>query len=107
MRGCLFGCLTLLTPRVVIVLLVVLTDYLGRAYETVIWPLLGFVFLPITTLAYAVATNELRSGSALWWAVVIAAVLADLGFLGGGSWGTRGLRGKWRAKWRGRRSKRR
>lgn len=103
MPGCLLGCLTLLTPRVVIVLLALFTNYLGRAYETFLWPLLGFFFLPITTVGYAVASNELRPGSAFWWLVVIVAVLADLGFLGGGSWGARGLRAKWRKKWAPRR----
>ena len=98
--NCLIGCLALLTPRIVIVLLVIFSDYLGRAYDTWIWPLLGFFFLPITTLAYGVAENELRGGSVLWWGLVGAAVAADLGFLGGGSWGLSDLR-----KWRWRRRK--
>lgn len=92
--NCLIGCLALLTPRIVLVVLVLVSDYVGAAYDTVLWPLLGFFFLPITTLAYAAAENELRHGSLLWWGLVVVAVAADLGFLGSGSWGVRGLRGR-------------
>jgi hypothetical protein len=52
------GCLALLAPRFAIVLVVVFSDYIGRAYETVLWPLLGFFFMPLTTLAYAWAINS-------------------------------------------------
>ena len=34
--------LALIAPRFAIVLVWLFSDYLGRAYETVIWPLLGF-----------------------------------------------------------------
>jgi hypothetical protein len=68
----------------VILILWLFTDYLGRAYETWIWPLLGFLFLPFTTLAYAWAINANGSVTGLYLVVVIIAVLLDLGFLGGG-----------------------
>src|SRR5678816_3171504 len=38
---CLLGCLALLFPRVVIVLVVIFSDYIGQAYQTILWPLLG------------------------------------------------------------------
>ena len=87
---CLLGCLSLLTPRVVIVLLWLFTDYLSAAYDVVIWPLLGFFFLPITTLGYAVAQNEFWGDEVLWWVTVGASVALDLGLIGSGSWGVRG-----------------
>jgi hypothetical protein len=82
---CLLALFALITPRVVILILWLFTDYLGRAYETWIWPLLGFLFLPFTTLAYAWAINANGSVTGLYLVVVIIAVLLDLGFLGGGS----------------------
>jgi len=77
------GCLALMAPRFVIVLVVVFSDYIGRAYETVLWPFLGFLFLPVTTLAYAWAINSRGSVEGLQLVVVIIAVLIDLGIVGG------------------------
>ena len=77
------GCLALMAPRFAIVLVVVFSDYIGRAYETVLWPVLGFLFLPLTTLAYAWAINSRGSVEGLQLVVVIIAVLIDLGVIGG------------------------
>ncbi len=83
---CLVGCLALLMPRLAIVLVVVFSDYIGTAYSTILWPLLGFIFMPLTTLAYAWAihSNE-GSVSGIHLVVVIIAVLIDLGLIGGGA----------------------
>jgi hypothetical protein len=82
--GCFLGCLALAAPRLVIVLVVIFSDYVGRAYETTVWPLLGFFFMPMTTLAYAWAINSQGSVSGIYLAVVVLAVLLDLGLIGGG-----------------------
>lgn len=54
---CLVLILALFIPRVTLVLIWLFSNYLGRAYQTVLWPLLGFFFMPLTTLAYAWAMN--------------------------------------------------
>ena len=77
------GCMALLTPRFAIVLVVVFSDYIGRAYETVVWPFLGFLFMPVTTLAYAWAINSRGSVEGVQLVVVVIAVLMDLGLIGG------------------------
>ena len=77
------GCLALATPRFAIVLVVIFSDYIGRAYETTLWPLLGFLFLPVTTLAYAFAINSNGSVTGIYLAVVVIAVLIDVGVFGG------------------------
>jgi hypothetical protein len=77
------GCLALMAPRFAIVIVVVFSDYIGRAYESVLWPFLGFLFLPLTTLAYAWAINSRGSVEGLQLVVVIIAVLMDLGLVGG------------------------
>ncbi len=82
---CFLGCLALCAPRLTIVLIVIFSDYIGHAYQTMIWPLLGFFFLPLTTLAYAWAINSHGSVSGLPLAVVILAMLIDLGIIGSGA----------------------
>jgi len=86
---CLLGCLAFLTPRLVIVLVYLFSEYLERAYDTLLWPLLGFVFLPLTTLAYAWAINTNGSVSGIYLIGVVVAVLIDLGIIGGGARGRR------------------
>ena len=81
--SCLVGCLALSAPRVAIVLVVIFSDYIGRAYETFYWPFLGFLLMPLTTLAYAWAINSRGSVDGLYLAVVVVAVLLDLGLVGG------------------------
>jgi hypothetical protein len=77
------GCLALLAPRFAIVLVVLFSDYIGRAYESLLWPLVGFLFMPLTTLAYAWAINSRGSVGGLQLVVVVIAVLMDLGLIGG------------------------
>jgi hypothetical protein len=79
----LVGCLALAAPRFAIVLVVILSDYIGRAYETTLWPLLGFFFMPLTTLAYAWAINSNGAVAGMHMVVVVIAVLMDLGLVGG------------------------
>jgi hypothetical protein len=80
---CLIGCLALSAPRFAIVLVVFFSDYIGRAYETTLWPFIGFLFLPLTTLAYAWAINSRGSVAGMHLFVVLVAVLFDLGVVGG------------------------
>ena len=82
---CFIGCLALGTPRLAIVLVVIFSDYIGRAYDTVLWPLLGFVFMPMTTLAYAWAINVRGAVDGIHLVVLVLAVLLDLGLIGGSS----------------------
>jgi len=82
---CLVGCLALFFPRLAIILVVIFSDYLGAAYQSIIWPVLGFFFLPLTTLAYAFAWHMQPTGtiSTLGVVIIVLAVLIDLGILGG------------------------
>lgn len=82
--GCFIGCLALITPRFAIVLVVLFSNFIGRAYESFLWPLLGFFFMPLTTLAYAWAVNTHGTVTGVYLVVVVLAVLLDLGLIGGG-----------------------
>jgi hypothetical protein len=83
--GCLLAIVGLITPRLVMVVLWLFSDYLSRAFETFLWPFLGFLFLPTTTLAYAVAQNSFDGIRGVGLAILIAGVLIDFGLLGGGA----------------------
>jgi hypothetical protein len=82
---CLLGCLALIAPRVVLILLWIFGSYVGDSFETALWPLLGFVFLPVTTLAYAWAWHLAPEGSVqgVGLVIVVIAVMLDLGIIGG------------------------
>jgi hypothetical protein len=90
--GCLIALVILFLPRTVMVVLWLFTDYLSAAFGTWVWPLLGFFFLPTTTLAYAVAENRYGGVRGIGLVLVILGVLLDLGALGGGG---RGLGKRW------------
>jgi hypothetical protein len=88
--GCLIGCLALAFPRVTLVLVWLFGSpgYLSAPFPGDVWPILGFFFLPTTTLAFAFATNSLEPAggvSPFGWLLVIVALLLDLGLLGGGT----------------------
>jgi hypothetical protein len=82
----LFGCLALLFPRLVLVLVWLFGgSYLDSVYRNVLLLLAGFLFLPLTTLAFAFASHSLAAGqqlTALGWLVTGLAALVDLGLLG-------------------------
>ncbi len=82
---CLLASIAFFFPRLAIVLLVIFGDYIGRAYDSMLWPLLGFFFMPYTTIAYAYAKNANESVEGLYLVLVVVAVLFDLGATGSGS----------------------
>ncbi|MFN3324281.1 MAG: hypothetical protein ACK5AZ_12350 [Bryobacteraceae bacterium] len=81
---CLLGLLALAFPRLVIVLVFLFSNYLQRAYDTLVWPLLGFLLMPLTTLAYAWAINAGGGLDGIYLVVFVLAVLVDLGIIGSG-----------------------
>ena len=84
--GCIFLILVLAFPRLVLALMFLFSNYLGTAYNGILVPLLGFIFLPITTITYAwlVNSNLPMEGFNLFL-LVLAAVL-DVGSWGGGEY---------------------
>jgi hypothetical protein len=83
---CLLLILFLAFPRIALVLLFLFTNYLQRAYHGLILPLLGFLFLPLTTLAYAWMANTGRPTTGPNLLILVVAVVIDLGGLGGGAY---------------------
>jgi hypothetical protein len=100
---CLLGCLAVLSPRAVLFLVWLFgRDYFERAFGSWLLPLLGFFFLPLTTLAFAFGMNSLGTRGEmppLAWLLVMVALAGDLGLWSGGARGAkafRGGRGGWR-----------
>jgi hypothetical protein len=78
--ACLLPCIAVFLPRFAMVLIFLFTGWFGIAYHTVIWPLLGFIFMPYTTLAYMGAMlNNNRQLNDGWLILVIIAIIFDLG----------------------------
>jgi hypothetical protein len=83
---CLLLILFVLFPRIALLLLFFFTHYLSRAYHGFLLPLLGFIFLPLTTLAYAWMVNNGQSTTGINLIILIIAVVIDVGGLGGGAY---------------------
>jgi len=81
---CLLVLLILAFPRVVLVLMFLLSNYLQRAYHDLIIPILGFIFLPLTTIVYAWLVNTHTPLEGINLIYLILAVVIDVGGLGGG-----------------------
>jgi hypothetical protein len=80
---CLLAVLALLFPRVAILLLYFFTSFFRGVFDTVLVPVLGFIFMPLTLLAYTWLTNIRQPVDALYLVVMFLAVLLDLGLIGG------------------------
>ena len=77
--ACLLALLAVVTPRLVIVVLAIFRKYLHQAYDSALWPILGFFFAPYTTLAYTWAMNAAGGVKGPFWIVLmIVAVLVDV-----------------------------
>lgn len=81
---CLLLIAVLAFPRVVLALMFLFSNYLHRAYDGVLVPILGFIFLPITTIVYAWLVNTGQPIEGLPLIILIVAVIIDAGGLGGG-----------------------
>lgn len=66
---CLLALLALITPRLVVVLLWLFTDWFHGLFSVPLWPILGFVFLP-TTLLWCTAVQRWFGGQWTLWPIV-------------------------------------
>ncbi len=85
---CIVSLLVLIGPRIAAIAWY-LTDSArwSAAFSNILWPLLGVIFLPWTTLAYVLMSPGGVTG--LQWAVVVLGLLLDIGSLGGGDYSRR------------------
>lgn len=77
--GCIFVLIALLSPRLAVILTWIFTPWVDRAFGHVIWPILGVIFLPLTTLLYVILWNTGGRGVTGWeWIFVALAFIADV-----------------------------
>jgi hypothetical protein len=81
---CLLAFIALATPRLVIVLLWLFSTWFKGLFDTALWPVLGFIFLP-TTLLWYTAVQHWWAGAWTLWPVVglVIALMIDLSPAGG------------------------
>ncbi|MDR3703571.1 MAG: hypothetical protein P4L56_28235 [Candidatus Sulfopaludibacter sp.] len=84
--GCILVLLLLAFPRVLMVFLFLTSTYLQRAYHGLLIPVLGFLFLPLTTLVYAWLVNNHLPLEGINVIFLLIAVIVDLGGMGSGEW---------------------
>jgi hypothetical protein len=83
---CLLVIAVLVFPRIVLACLFFLSNYLERAYHGLLIPLIGFFFLPLTTLAYAWMMNTHQAVEGINLLILLVTVIIDLGGLSGGEY---------------------
>ncbi|MBK9983040.1 MAG: hypothetical protein IPP15_11560 [Saprospiraceae bacterium] len=82
---CMLAAIALLFPRVLIAILWFFTSWFNGVFDTILWPILGFLFMPVTMLWYSVVMKHYTGD----WSVsniiiMVIAVVIDMGSWGGG-----------------------
>jgi hypothetical protein len=67
-----------LGPRIALLVWWVFGNKVGDAFDSWVWPLLGLIFLPWTTLAYVLAHGPLNGVSGWGWLVVAVGFAGDI-----------------------------
>lgn len=76
---CLLALIALAAPRIVILLLWFFSTWFAGLFTTLLWPVLGFIFLPTTLLWYTVVLRWFGGQWTLWPIVgIVIALLIDL-----------------------------
>jgi hypothetical protein len=80
MCGCILALLAMGMPRLVLAVIWATTDWFGQAFQGVLVPLVGWVFMPYTTAVYLAAMlrndHQVTTG---WLVLLILAVVIDVG----------------------------
>lgn len=76
---CLVLLVALLAPRLLIIVIWLMSDWFSGLFTSILWPLLGFLFLP-TTLLWYTAVHNWYGGIWEGWRIVvlILAVVIDV-----------------------------
>ena len=84
---CVFTVLIFLGPRVADITWWLIQP--GRwdvAFGSIIWPILGIIFVPWTTLMFVAVNNPVSGISFLGWLFIALGVFADVSMHGGGAY---------------------
>ncbi|WP_456427502.1 hypothetical protein [Rhodocaloribacter sp.] len=76
---CLLGMLALFVPRLVVTVLWFFSHWFDGLFDTLLWPVLGFLFAPTTLLWYSVVENVYGGAwNTLQIVVLVVALMLDL-----------------------------
>ncbi|HMB91395.1 MAG TPA: hypothetical protein VKP65_11145 [Rhodothermales bacterium] len=76
---CLFAVIALITPRFVIIILWLLSDWFTGVFDDLILPVVGFIFAPTTLLWYSAVQNWYGGEwGAMQIVVAVIALIIDL-----------------------------
>ncbi|MCA9311290.1 MAG: hypothetical protein KDA21_08805 [Phycisphaerales bacterium] len=89
---CLAVVFAFFVPRVTLVVLWLLGAFHG-VWQTMLWPVLGFFFMPYTTVAYGLAYAYGNGLQGIWLVFLIIGVLLDFGSNGSAATTRRSSRG--------------
>jgi hypothetical protein len=74
----------MVAPRVVFALLWISGDRVDSAFDTVLWPILGLIFLPLASILYVLLWSPVEGVLGYEWVIVGGAAVVDVIF-----WATR------------------
>jgi hypothetical protein len=81
---CLFAVFALAAPRLVILVLYFLTNWFNGIFSSLLFPILGFIFLPTTLLWYTAVHHWFGGQWSLWPIVgIVIALMIDISPAGG------------------------
>ena len=76
---CFVAALALLTPRLAVALLWFFSRWFDGVFPSLVWPIVGFIFLPTTLLWYSAVHRWFGGVWTLWPAVgLVVALVIDL-----------------------------
>lgn len=73
---CLFAAFALAAPRLVILVLYFLTNWFDKLFPSLLYPVLGFLFLPTTLLWYTAVMHWFGGQWTLWPVIGLIIALA-------------------------------
>jgi hypothetical protein len=79
---CLIFLLALFAPRLVLGLMWIFGDRVDRAFDTVLWPILGILFFPWATIMYVLLWDPATGVSGGEWFIVGVAAVVDIASMG-------------------------
>jgi hypothetical protein len=81
---CLVAILALATPRLLVALLWFFSRWFDGVFTSLLWPILGFIFLPTTLLWYTAVQHWFQGQWTLWPIVgLVVALMIDISPAGG------------------------
>lgn len=88
--GCLIGVLAAFAPRIALLLVWIFTPYVTRAFHNgFIWPFLGLLFVPFTTLMYSLVWVPGIGVTGVRWVWVVIGLVLDIAWHSGSAYRSR------------------